>query len=154
MSHAHRCLCLGLVAVAGCGTPTPPQKEATFTNIQPILTRSCALSASCHQSAVTSTGDLNLSVGKAYCALLGQSGGATYRDSAKAAFPRRVVAGDHGQSFLYKKLALTDAESGLMKPLGQRMPIGAVLDADELDLFARWIDAGAKDDSPTPAGCN
>ena len=141
------------LALLGCGPTTPP-KEATFTNLQPILTRSCALSASCHQTASPSLGNLNLSVGKAYCSLLGQTGGATYRDMAKGDFPRRVEAGNRDRSFLYKKLVLTDAETGSTKPLGQRMPLGAMLDADETDLFGRWIDAGAKDDSPSPAGCN
>lgn len=116
---------------------------ASFASVQTILTRSCALSASCHQSAVAQTGNLKLAAGSAYCSLLGAAGGATYRAAAQMTFPRRVVVGSRQRSFLYKKLILTDAEMGPDKDLGSRMPVGAMLDPDEIDLFGRWIDAGA-----------
>jgi hypothetical protein len=131
---------------------TPP-KEAKFSNLTPIFTRSCNFSA-CHERANPAYGNLKLTAPDAYCALTGQMGGATYRMAAQGDFPRRVVSGDRQKSFLYKKLILTKDESGPMKPLGSRMPyLGEMLDAAEIDLFGRWIDAGAKDDSPTAGPC-
>jgi hypothetical protein len=79
--------------------------------------------------------------------------GQTYRTDAKAMFPKRVVAGNRGQSYLYKKLTLGSAESGRTTMLGQRMLIGGALDDAEIDLVGRWIDSGATDDSMTAGPC-
>ncbi len=131
---------------AGCGGDTPP-KAATFANLQPIFTRACTFS-SCHGNG-GNMGNLSLGTG-AYCNLTGATAGLTFRDTAKGQFPHRVVAGDRAHSFLYKKLTLSDAESGTDTALGMRMPFGnPPLGADEIDLFGRWIDAGAPSDPGT-----
>ena len=67
-----------------------------------------------------------------------------------------MVAGDKDNSLLYQKLILAPADSGPGKPLGTVMPLYQPLDAANIDLFARWIDGGAQNDTgvAAPAGCN
>jgi hypothetical protein len=144
-------LLLAPVLVA-CGSPPP---EAKFSALQAIFTRSCNFNA-CHATSNPAYGNLKLAGARtdAYCALVGQAGGATHRaEAVSAGFSRRVVKGDPAKSYLHKKLVLTDAESGAGKPLGERMPRGFTLDPSEVELFARWISDGAQDDSPTAGPC-
>lgn len=147
-----RALALCLIFAVACGSPVP-EKEATFSEIKVILGRSCNFSA-CHQNALPQYGNLKLSEPDAYCSLTGRQGGATFRVGAQAEYPRRVVPGDRRSSFLYKKLTLSPDESGPQRPLGSRMPLGAALEAAEIDLFGRWIDAGAPNEDPVAGPCS
>jgi len=138
-----------LALASGCGSPPPP----TFADLQPLITRSCAFS-SCHGSS--RQGNLSLSSTSDYCSLVGATGGTTFRSGARAQYPRRVVPGSREQSFLYKKLTLTTAESGPSTPFGEIMPLGQPFqDQADIELFGRWIDDGAKDASGQAAagGC-
>lgn len=146
-------LMMALLA-AGCGQA--PSTPVTFAQVQPLLKTSCAFSSSCHSGSSSSSGDLSLTESEAYCALVGATKGATFRTAAKAQYPRRVVANNKDSSFLYKKLILAPADSGTSKPLGVVMPLNQPLDAASIDIFARWIDGGAQNDSgiAAPAGCN
>ncbi len=139
--------------VSGCGAADGP---VTFTELKPLIRTSCALSSSCHGSFSANTGNLFLIDSEAYCQLVGPTQGATYRQTAKAQFPHRVVAKDKVNSFLYQKLILPMSESGPTKPLGAVMPLYQPLDSVNIELFARWIDGGAQNDSgtPAPANCN
>lgn len=142
------------LGVLGCGgaADTP----VTYADIKPLVRTSCALSASCHGASSTYSGSLSLTETDGYCALVGAMQGATYRQTAKAQYPHRVVASDKANSFLYQKLVLATADSGASKPLGTVMPLNQPLDDANIELFARWIDGGAKNDTGTlaPAGCN
>lgn len=154
----------GCGATCSCNTDNTPvtaddlgsNTPVTFAQLRPLLKATCALGSSCHAMAVTSQGNLSLADADAYCALVGKTQGATYRSSAKGQYPHRVVASDKANSFVYQKLTLAYADSGTAKPLGTVMPLNQPLDAANIDLFARWIDAGAQNDSGTaaPAGCN
>lgn len=144
-------LCLCLLAGGARCEPSP----SFSADIEPLLRVSCAL-GSCHGSA--EQGRLSLSPSGAYCSLVGQRAGATFRDPARAGFPRRVVPGSREESFLYKKLTLPAAESGPSKPLGEVMPPGQgqpSLDKSYIELFGKWIDAGARDENgaPAPGAC-
>lgn len=147
---------LGAFALAaGCGGNQNTQ-PVTFGELKPLVKTSCALSTSCHAAASTSSGNLSLAEADAYCALVGATQGATYRSTAKSQYAHRVVAGDKDNSFLYQKLILAPGDSGPAKPLGTVMPLYQPLDATNIDLFARWIDGGAQNESgvAAPAGCN
>lgn len=146
---------LALLAV-GCGQDPKDNQPVTFSELRPLLKTSCALSSSCHAASSTASGSLSLAEADAYCALVGATQGATYRSTAKGQYPRRLVAGDKDASFLYQKLTLAPADSGPTKPLGSVMPLFQPLDAANIDLFGRWIDGGAQNDTgvAAPAGCN
>jgi hypothetical protein len=139
---------LTLAASAQCGGPPPGYSE-----VQGLMNVSCTLS-SCHGSS--RQGMLSLTASDSYCALVGNTGGATALTSARGQFPRRVVPGNRAESFLYKKLTLTPAESGPGKPLGDVMPQNQpFVDKTNIELFGKWIDAGARDasDQPAPGAC-
>jgi hypothetical protein len=145
----------GFVAAAcgsGGGSSSDAEAQLRYSDLQFIFARSCATS-SCHGQLSTDTGNLQLSPTGAYCNLTGATAGATYRDGARADFPRRVVPGDRARSFLYQKITLTDAQMGETQPLGSRMPKDSMLDAAEIERFGRWIDAGALDNSGTTGSC-
>ena len=147
----------GLLLLAlGCGQDPANNQPVLFSELRPLLKTSCALSNSCHAAASTGSGNLSLAEADAYCALVGATQGATYRSTAKSQYPRRLVAGDKDGSFLYQKLILAPADSGPTKPLGAVMPLYQPLDAANIDLFGRWIDSGAQNDTgvAAPAGCN
>lgn len=141
---------LTLASISQCGDSGPPP---SYSEVQALMNISCALS-SCHGSS--RQGMLSLVASDSYCALVGNSGGATALATAKAQFPRRVVPGNRAESFLYKKLILTTAESGPSKPLGTVMPENQPFtDKANIELFGKWIDAGAKDanDQAAPGSC-
>ena len=140
-------LVLGLALAAGCGSPAP-----TYSEVQALMNTSCTFS-SCHGTG--RAGSLSLVASDSYCSLAGKRDGATTLLTAKDPFPRRVVAGSRSTSFLYRKLTLTAAESGASKPLGEVMPQNQPLDAKSIELFGRWIDAGAPnaDGIAAPGGC-
>lgn len=99
------------------------------TQIQPILTRSCAV-VGCHSGAFPTQG-LNLSAGLSHAALVG-------RPSTVVGGAVLVRPGDAANSYLLVKLTCTSCPSGL------RMPrFGPPLPGDEIDLIRDWIDAGA-----------
>ena len=136
---------------AGCGGDS--NAEPTFADVQALTNISCALS-SCHGSS--KQGMLSLVAADEYCALVGTTNGATSLSTAKSQFPRRVVPGNRAASFLYKKLTLTTAESGPTKPFGEVMPQNQpFVDPANIELFGKWIDAGAKDanGNPAPGNC-
>ncbi|MSV28004.1 MAG: hypothetical protein EXQ52_04565 [Bryobacterales bacterium] len=99
------------------------QEPVSFQqHIRPILTRQCQ---ACHQPA-SKQSDLLLTTFAGF-----KTGG-----TKGAAF----VAGDPGQSLVIAYL------TGASKP---QMPFGGrPLPDEQIDLFRRWIKAGAKDDSP------
>ena len=149
-------LALAALLALGCGQDPMNNQPVTFSELRPLLKTSCALSSSCHAVAATGSGNLSLAEADAYCSLVGATQGATYRSTAKSQYPRRLVPGDKDGSFLYQKLTLAPADSGPTKPLGAVMPLYQPLDAANIELFARWIDGGAQNDSgaPAPTGCN
>lgn len=140
-------LVAGLGLAAGCGSPAP-----SYSEVQALMNTSCTFS-SCHGTG--RAGNLSLVAADSYCALAGKRDGVTSLLTAKDPFPRRVVGGNRSASFLYRKLTLTTAESGASKPLGEVMPQNQPLDAKSIELFGRWIDAGAAntDGIAAPGGC-
>ncbi|MBL9006520.1 MAG: hypothetical protein JNJ46_19850 [Myxococcales bacterium] len=139
---------LTVVFWLGCGSPPPP----SYTEVQALMNTSCTFS-SCHGTG--RAGGLSLVASDSYCALVGTRDGATSLLTAKDPFPRRIIPGSRSQSFLYRKLTLSAADSGTGKPLGQGMPPNQPLDEKSLDLFGRWIDSGALNTAgiAAPGGC-
>ena len=130
-----------------------PVLQGKFSELQPIFKQSCNFS-SCHMTASTGSGNMGLADSGAYCALVGATQGATFRQTAQALFPKRVATGNHAMSYLYKKLTLATTEAGLTTALGQRMPdTGMTLEPYQIDGFAKWIDNGATDDTMTSGAC-
>ena len=122
-----------LIVIAGCGKekcPTEPPTDPSFQNeIQPILTKSCAI-ASCHDAFAQ--GGLDLSEGKAYDNLVDV---ASVNDPSK----KLVVPDDADNSYLVIKIE-GDPGDGT-----SRMPIGGnPLPDSEIELIRTWIDQGAK----------
>ncbi len=131
----------------GCGQPP------TFSDLEPLINTSCALS-SCH--GISRQGMMSLLPADAYCALVGPKDGATYRSTAIAQYPRRVVPGSRQESFVYIKLTLPPGQSGDTQPLGSVMPQDMPFqDPSNIELFGKWIDGGAKDANgqPAPSSC-
>lgn len=109
---------LGLV-LAGCAAPTWEE------DVGPLFAVECA---SCH-SGSTPEADL----------LLDDRDALVDAPAAQADMPL-LAPGDHLDSYLWHKLANTQAIAG---GSGSAMPQGRVLDAAVVDLVADWIDAGA-----------
>lgn len=105
--------------------------ELSFkTQIQPILNAQCVF---CHVTGAEN-GGLNLGRREAYAALMAASTEAPIA---------RVTPGDPAKSYLVNKLRGTQLEAG---GSGNRMPMTdppRPLDPAQLDLFVRWIEAGA-----------
>jgi hypothetical protein len=114
----------------GGGSTNPAAKEdPSFAgDIQPIFSRSCALS-SCH--AAPGQLGLVLSTGQSYAGLV---------DVAAAQEPtmKRVAPFAPEESYLITKLEGRQAE-------GQRMPPALPLSSSEIQLMRNWITKGAKD---------
>lgn len=140
----------GGTTAADMAAPDQAQPQGSYAALRPLFVRACNFS-SCHGAAAK--GDLSLIGDAAYCNLVGTKQGATAWPAALKDFPRRVVPGDRGRSFLYKKLILTPAESGSDKPYGTTMPQGGALAAAEIEAFGAWIDKGAKDDTGGAGNC-
>ena len=103
----------------------PEKPVSYFTEIRPILQRQCQ---GCHQPA-SKQADLVLTSYEAF--KVGGHSGAVW------------VAGQPDQSLLIAHL------KGDKQP---RMPLGGEpLTAEQIDLFKRWIAAGAQDDTPEEA---
>lgn len=123
---------LGLPAL-GCAagdfeTALPPARLAV--DVQPLFDRSCV--DACHGGAAP-LGELDLSRGRAYAALVGVP-------SVQAADVLRVAPGDPDRSYLVAKLEGRQASSG---GSGTGMPPAFVLSAGEIDAVRKWIAAGA-----------
>jgi hypothetical protein len=100
--------------------------------VQPIFSASCT-NAGCH-GGVKVAGNLNLTSGKAYAALVGVS------TSDCSGSKKRVVPGDPAQSYLMNKL------TGVGICTGTQMPkTGSNLAQAQLDTISSWICAGAQD---------
>jgi hypothetical protein len=100
------------------------------SQIQPILTRNCALTG-CHAADTASEG-MVLDPGQAYSNLVNVT-------SMEAAPEKRVQPGDSAHSYMYEKISKAQPASG-----GQ-MPLGAdPLPSDQMALIKTWIDEGAK----------
>jgi len=106
----------------GAGKSQPAAPVSYFKEIRPILQRNCQ---GCHQPA-TKSGDLLLT---------------TYDGFMTGGAKGKVIApGQPDKSLVIAYL------TGEAKP---QMPFGAApLPAEQVDLFRRWIQQGAKDDSP------
>lgn len=115
---------LAALALLGCA-------PATLTEVErEVFTPSCVFS-SCHQGAFAQAG-LALD-GRTYARLVNVG-------AVEAAGRALVVPKDLAQSYLYEKLTREAPQSGV------RMPQGATLDAQQLELVRSWIQAGAQDD--------
>lgn len=100
------------------------------TEIQPILSRSCAI-AGCHTGSAPTAG-LNLSAGQSHAGLVN-------RPSSFVSGAVLVRPGDAAGSYLVTKLTCTSC------PAGTRMPrFAPPLPTGEIDLIRAWIDGGAR----------
>lgn len=117
---------------AGFVISPPPGMVSFASQLQPILTASCA-SAQCHDANQPQQ-DLNLTAGAAYRALVNVNSTQSTCTSYKLVLP-----GQPDQSYLIFKLAGSGACF-----TGSRMPKGAsALSAAQLQLFRDWIANGA-----------
>ena len=105
----------------------------TYAEVQEIWTASCV--AGCHTPGGTgaSTVNLLLDPGTSYDALVGKA-------SIQLPSMSLVTAGDSNQSYLWHKVSTTWQQVG---GSGLRMPQGAMLTQDKLDIIKAWIDGGA-----------
>jgi len=107
-----------------------PQQVSFATQVQPILTASCAVSG-CHNSATVANKELNLSAGASYASLVGVA-------SAECAATKRVAPGSPSTSYLMWKLQGTGPCFS-----GSKMPKTGSLSAANLALISDWIANGA-----------
>lgn len=126
---------------SGEGASTAERRcEDTFpavsfaTDVQPILTSSCAKST-CHAGFNPDAG-LDLREGNAHASLV------DLETTQCSGSRTRVVPGDLEESYMFHKLLGTD-----MCGNSRRMPLGgAPLSAEKLDIIAAWICGGARND--------
>ena len=108
----------------------PPQTVSFASQLQPILTASCATTA-CHAGVHPQQG-LDLSAGKAYAALVNVA-------SSECSTYKLVLPDQPDQSYLIFKLAGSGAcFTGSQMPKG-----GAALSSAQQQLFRDWIANGA-----------
>lgn len=128
-----------LVAAVSCGGDGvidmgtgPLPGGPTLNSLQSsIFTPKCAV-VGCHAPPFPEQG-MDLSAGSTYVNIVGVEG------TELPAF-ERVTEGVSADSYLYMKVA------GDPRIIGDRMPLGGMLTAAEIDAIRAWIDAGAKDD--------
>ena len=113
------------------GGSTSGGAEATFAEIQDILTASCV--AGCH-SATGVQGSLSFEAGMSYANMVG-------KQSSQVASMNIVEAGDTEKSYLWHKINGTHLS--VPGGFGGMMP-AAKLPADQIAAFESWITAGAK----------
>lgn len=111
--------------------------QPTLSDIQAkIFTPSCATSG-CHNATFAArSGELDLTDGVSFAQLVGAN-------SALVAGEKRVVAGSPQTSFLLVKLVRM-WQSNPPQSVGDPMPAGAQLSADELQAIQDWIADGAQ----------
>lgn len=112
--------------------PVPGEPVSLARNVQPILTARCA-SAGCH-AGPTPALDLILEGGRLY----DPQQGAVGVQSLEVPPTLRIEAGSAARSYLVNKLTGVSI-------VGDRMPPGDPLEAEQLDVIRRWIDEGARD---------
>jgi hypothetical protein len=118
-------------AAVACAPPLEvPETPGYAADVEPLVLRRCL---SCHRSGET-RGDLVLEAGRGHQQLVG-------RPSVQVPFLLLVAPGEPDASYLWQKLVHTAA-------VGDGMPRGAFgprrLPPEELELFRRWIETGAK----------
>lgn len=123
-----------LLAAASIARPAVAvDKAVSFkTDLMPLLSSQCMF---CHVTGAEN-GGLNLGRREAYKALMAPS--------TEAPMPR-VTPGDAEKSYLIHKLRGTHVDAG---GNGARMPMTdppRPIDAGQLDLFVKWVEAGASD---------
>jgi cytochrome c5 len=147
------------LALAGCGDARPVQTgsgssftvcpsnlAATFSSInQNVFQQTCV---ACHGPGGVglAEGGLDLKTDP-YHALVdvpAQNNNAVPTPGPPAAFPKRVVPGHPEQSFLVKKLSITDQGGPFGSGMPQTSP-GSVC-PDTLTKIQQWITAGAPND--------
>jgi hypothetical protein len=122
--------CAGDGVVSMVGGP-PPNDAPTLSELQSSLfTPRCAVPG-CHGAPAPEQG-LNLSAGNTFAYTVGV-------DATELSAFKRVAPGNAADSYLYMKLA------GDPRIVGDRMPFGGVLTAEEIEGVRAWIDAGALD---------
>lgn len=104
-------------------------------DIQPILTRSCALSIGCHTGTTPAAG-MNLAPGEAHRETVGVP-------SEEVPTLLRVKPFESQNSYLYHKIVGTAGDVG---GVPSRMPLGQTpLRPEEIATIREWIDQGAQD---------
>ena len=129
-----------LLVLASCGgdgvldpgTRPPDGNAPTLTSLQSsIFTPQCALPG-CHAAPFPEQG-MDLAAGNVYVYTVGV-------DSVELSPYKRIAPGNAVDSYLYMKIA------GDPRIIGDRMPLGGLLTAAEIEAVRAWIDAGAKND--------
>jgi hypothetical protein len=119
----------------------------TFTSLyqkifaDTVANQTCSTSG-CHAPVVSGGLDMSGSKMNAYSALVNADTfcQAPCQPQAKALFPKRVVPGNAGMSFLYEKISKGAPASSKG---GSRMPLGSMLQQCQIDVIKQWIDDGA-----------
>ena len=118
----------GVVSMVG-GPPAPD--APTLSELQSsVFTPRCAFPG-CHAPPVPEQG-MDLSVGSTFASTVGV-------DSTELSGFKRVAPDNAADSYLYMKVA------GDPRIVGERMPFGGMLTAEEIEGVRAWIDAGALD---------
>ena len=112
---------------AGAGGASPAISFAS--DVQPKINEAC----NCHQSTPTLMAPFSLKPGEAY-------GNLVDANSLQLMTMKRVKPGSLNESYLWHKLNDTQLEVG---GTGLVMPSNIPLSAPEIELFGRWIAAGA-----------
>src|SRR5262245_14295416 len=107
--------------------PAPPQSDFDVL-VQPIFTARCAF-LGCHAGSGPAQG-VNLEVGKAYDEIVNVP-------SNRLSYYLLVKPSDPDSSLLYLKVATSNP------PIGERMPFGGLLSAQDIGILHDWIAAGA-----------
>jgi hypothetical protein len=123
---------LGFTTGSEPGGALPPPVPWGFDAVKPALVGECAI-PSCHGDQDT-MGGMQLTADVAYANLVGAR--------ATEVEMQRVAPGDPASSYLLRKLLGTPAI------IGQPMPIGASLPADQLRMISDWIATGAASTAP------
>lgn len=115
----------------------PPPTVSFANNIQPLFTRSCAVSSACHTGPVPAQG-LDLSAGKAYGAIVGVPATEVKKDL--------VSRGNPGRSYVQEKVDAGVSGSS-SQPGVTAMPLGCpgsptqgvCFSSDESAALRTWI---------------
>jgi len=127
-------LLLTPVLWTACGTAVPdvpPDQPVSYaTHIEPLIVARCL---GCHE-AEDPEADLVLEPGQGYGDLVG-------RRSVQQPSMELVAPGDPEASYLWLKLQHTASHG---KGMPRTLTGSKMLRADELELYKRWIEGGAK----------